>query len=33
MVYLPIIEIRGGKRPVLKGLQLSGVRWRRAIST
>ena len=33
VICLPVIEIRGGKRPLLKGLQLSGVRWMRVIST
>jgi hypothetical protein len=33
VICLPVIEIRGGKRPLLKGLQLSGVRCRRVIST
>jgi hypothetical protein len=33
VICLAVIEIRGGKRPLLKGLQLSGVWWRRVIST
>ena len=33
VIYLLFIEIRGGKSPLLKGLQLSVVRWMRVIST
>jgi hypothetical protein len=33
VICLSVIEIRGGKRPLLKGLQLSGVHWWRVIST